>query len=59
MDNIRFQYQGKIISVWLDDKLTGHIKKVDGGYQYFVWRSNAVGDVFKTKGEVIASLRSE
>lgn len=50
---------GEPISVFLDNKCVGSIKKVDGGYQYFPKGKKEGGDIFPSIKEVKKSLEEE
>jgi hypothetical protein len=52
-------YSGIPISVLLNDKIVGHIKQVEGGYQYFPKGKKTGGPIFKAIREVKSSLENE
>ena len=48
----------KSITVFLDKKIVGHIKKVDGGFQYFPKGCKDGGDILPTVFAVKQSLEN-
>ena len=50
--------KGQIL-VFLDNVRAGTIRPVKGGFQYFPWRKDIGGRIFKTIEEVKHSLETE
>ncbi len=55
--NIKFKWVGIKIQVYLDNKIVGHIKRVEKGWQYFV-KNKKISDakIFPTSTECQKSL---
>jgi hypothetical protein len=59
MNKIRYYKDGRNIAVYLDNKRTGTIRAVKGGYAYFIFQTEDHGEVFDSIQKVKDSLEAE